>query len=157
MDKRVDRDAVLEQIADSMHRMKREMQSHLLKMYDAIELPPAQVDLLKQIRCKGPLSHKDLAAEARLTPGAVTQLLDGLDSAGSIVRSPSPDDRRVSYISISPMGEKKLDIAIQQYRKLLFSAFEVLSDEELVAYAQVQQKLLAWHETHNPLTESKKE
>jgi DNA-binding MarR family transcriptional regulator len=153
----VNRDDVIEQIADNLHRIKREMQSHLLKTYDAIDLSPAQVELLKQIRCKGPLSHKDLAAEARLTPGAVTQLLDGLDTAGCISRNQSPDDRRVSYIAISHVGEEKLDIAIKQYRTLLFSAFEVLSDDELATYEQAQRKLIAWHETHCPMSESKKE
>jgi DNA-binding MarR family transcriptional regulator len=153
----MDRDAVIEQIADNLHRIKREMQNHLLKTSDATDLSPAQMELLKQIRCKGPLSHKELAAEARLTPGAVTQLLDGLDANGCIVRSQSPDDRRVSFISISPVGEQKLDAAITQFHKLLFAAYDALDDDELLAYAAAQRKLVAWHEAHCSMNESKKE
>jgi DNA-binding MarR family transcriptional regulator len=153
----LDRAQAIEQIADNLHMMKREMQSHLLKVYDAINLSPAQVELLKQIRCKGPLSHKQLAAEARLTPGAVTQLIDGLYAAGCIERKQSSDDRRVSYISISQAGERKLDMAMGYYQKLLKTAFDTLTDEELAVYQQAQAKLIDWYKTSHPDPQTSKE
>ena len=153
----MDRTAVIGQIADNMHWLKRETQNHLARTYDAMELSPAQVELLKLISCKGPLSHKELAAEARLTPGAITQLLDGLETANCIVREDSPKDRRVSIISISPTGNEKLQAAISYYRSLLMRAFDALDDDELLAYSHAQQKLIDWHKANCPDTQAKKE
>jgi DNA-binding MarR family transcriptional regulator len=69
-------------------------------------LTPAQFDiLLRLVRTPGfrmPMTR--LAREAALSSGGFTKVADRLVEAGLIVRRPSPEDRRVTYASLTEHG-----------------------------------------------------
>ncbi|MBN6039172.1 MarR family winged helix-turn-helix transcriptional regulator [Amycolatopsis sp. 195334CR] len=54
----------------------------------------------------GPLSAGALAKEIGLTPGAVTGMVDRLERAGLVHRTPDPDDRRRVVISTAGGGAR---------------------------------------------------
>ena len=144
----MDRSVLVQQIADNIHWLKRETQGHLSHTFASLNVSPAQIELLKLVREQQPVSHKELAAQARLTPGAVSQLLDGLEQSGSITRTESPTDRRVSLVSLSHEGEHTLHKAKELFMRTFMNAFDSLDDDELLAYQRAQQKLIAWHEAN---------
>jgi len=141
------RDDTLKAIFDTMGVMKRTMHGYFLHTYEKLHLSPAQVELLFTIHFSEPVSHKELANKLQLTPGAISQLLDVLDQAGYIIRTPSKSDRRVNYVSISSTGQQIIDKFAKTRQAIFTEALATLSDQELAVYLQVQRKMLAYFES----------
>lgn len=144
------RNDTLQSIHDNWGPLKRAMQAHFLHYFGEQNISPAQFELLKTVSCGQPISHKELARKMQLTPGAISQLLEGLEAAELIERTPHPEDRRIVHISLSRAGQAKLHDFHERRKQLLDTAFATLSDEELLAYLHVQQALLDHLENHHP-------
>jgi len=151
----MEREELMQRIFDNMGQMKRIMHSHFAPSFESYNLSPAQFELLKMIGCNEPLSHKELAHRMQLTPGAVSQLLTGLEEADCVVRTPDPEDRRVIYLSLSPTGKRMLEDLRAKRQKMINEAFAVLSTEELAAFTSAQQKLIVWLEANAPIAKPK--
>ncbi|MEO5565370.1 MAG: MarR family transcriptional regulator [Luteimonas sp.] len=67
------------------------------------ELTFSQYITLKQL-AQGFASVTDLARAADVNPGAMTRLLDKLESRGLIVREADASDRRALHIHLTPAG-----------------------------------------------------
>lgn len=147
----MNREEILRELFSTMARMKRTMHHRFQSGFEKLGVSPSQADLLMHIYKSQPLSHKALADILGLTPGAVSQLLEGLDRSGYIIRTADPGDRRVSYLSISRSGKRKIDEFSRLREQLFTAAFSTLTDEELAIYLQVQQKMIHWFETNQPL------
>jgi DNA-binding MarR family transcriptional regulator len=137
-------------ISDSFGQLKRAMQAYVLHQEDSVQVSPAQIELLRTIHCYQPVSHKALAAHMQLTPGAVTQLIAGLDEADCIVRTADTTDRRISYVSVSKLGKRTLDNFQKLRKQLLIGAFSELAEEDLQTYLRVQHHLINWLEHNHP-------
>ena len=55
-----------------------------------------------------PVGPHELAQQLRVSPGAVTQLLDLLERQGRIRRQSHKSDRRMSVVTLTPTGRKVL-------------------------------------------------
>src|SRR4030067_1298491 len=66
------------------------------------QLSPPQVHLLFTIagRKEAAISMKELAELSSITPGAVTQFVDGLVERGLVAREGDPHDRRVGALEV---------------------------------------------------------
>src|SRR5690606_21293334 len=61
--------------------------------------------ILAQLMDQGrPATHSELAQWSGVTNGTITGLVDGLEREGYVRREPSPDDRRVVMIALTPAG-----------------------------------------------------
>lgn len=127
---------------EQMAEFKRVGHTHFLHSFEKLGLSPTQLQLLTTIKFTQPVSPKQLAAKMQLSPSAISQVLDGLDSAGYITRTPSQTDRRIVNLSLSPIGTRKLEDLDQQREALLTEAFAALSDQELELWLHVQRKLI---------------
>lgn len=148
------REELVQAVIDSWGPLKRAVHQYFLHYYAPLHLSPVQLELLKTIHSCQPLSHKQLAHHMQLTPGAVSQQLEALEQANLVERTLNPDDRRVSYLSVSPEGQQKLAAFRTSSRQLFADALSGLSDEELAAYIKAQRSLRQHLEHH---TEKPKE
>lgn len=73
-------------------------------------LAPHQGRALRIIGSEGPLRLSALAEQLHIAPRSATEVADALQERGLIERSPDPDDRRATLVSITPAGR---DIAEQ--------------------------------------------
>jgi len=144
-----DRSDVHQQMNDALNRFKRAMQTYSAEHFKDSALSPAQLAVLKAIHYLQPISHKALAADLQLTPGAISQLIEALDQAGSIVRTVSESDRRVTYLSLSHEGKRLLAHYDKLRLKLITEATGSLSKSDLVSYVKVQSALTGWLESHS--------
>ena len=91
-------------------------------------------------RATAPMRQKDLAASLGLDSSSVVRLLDGLETAGLIVRA-GHVDRRAKTIDITPKG---LEV-VQQVKALInqerLKLFADVSDEQLTAAFAVLQNI----------------
>lgn len=69
-----------------------------------LDLHPAQAGALLQLAC--PLPMNELAAVLACDNSNVTGLVDRLEARGLVTRRPSPEDRRVKRVVLTPAGER---------------------------------------------------
>jgi DNA-binding MarR family transcriptional regulator len=65
-----------------------------------------QYQLLEPLLAGDALSVRDLADQAGVAPPSATRMLDGLERAGFVTRSPSPRDRRVVDVALTAEGDR---------------------------------------------------
>jgi DNA-binding MarR family transcriptional regulator len=105
------------------------------------ELSQAQFELLMELREQGELSAGELAGAARLSPGTVTQMLDGLAESGHVERVRSETDRRVVVSRLTPLGAGKIDAKRAAWQARWEEALGGFSARDLKAATQVLQAL----------------
>jgi DNA-binding MarR family transcriptional regulator len=95
---------------------------------------------------QGPISAGDLARELRVSPGAVTTIVDRLERAGYARRVPDPEDRRRVLIETTPIVA---EMSAQIYGTPAEGAAENFgrwTDEEGDAILRFQRVSQAWLE-----------
>lgn len=132
-----------------MNVSHRVMKVHFQRVFEQSDLSPSQMQLLSIIEHYEPISLKILAAHMRMTPGAITQLIDGLDTAGYIERRQDPTDRRVTHIMTSKAAKAQLAELKKLREQILKKALASLDEHELKTFLKIQQKMLAYFEKEN--------
>jgi DNA-binding MarR family transcriptional regulator len=83
------------ELADLFLRASRRMRRHQVERLAPLGLTPAQARALRVIVGDGaPLRMVDLADRLGIVPRSVTTLVDALESAGLVTRTPDPANRR---------------------------------------------------------------
>jgi DNA-binding MarR family transcriptional regulator len=93
-------------------RLARELEQRLEPVYREHGLEPGWHDVLATLRRSGPpfrLRPTDLTNASMLTSSGTTKRLDRLEQAGLIERSPDPDDRRGTLITLTDAGRELID------------------------------------------------
>jgi DNA-binding MarR family transcriptional regulator len=99
-------------IVGRMSRLAREIEARLEPVYREHGLEPGWHDILATLRRHGPpfqLRPTDLTNASMLTSSGTTKRLDKLEQAGLIARSPDPDDRRGTLITLTDAGRELID------------------------------------------------
>ena len=107
------------------------------------ELSHAQFELLIELYERGELPAGELAAAARLSPAAVTQMLDHLAESGHVERVRSSSDRRVVVSRLTPQGRGKILAKRAVWQRRWEHALDGLSARELRAATRVLEQLSA--------------
>ncbi len=79
-----------------------------------------------------------LADKAGVTRATMTGLIDGLEQSGLVARVFAKDDRRSVIISLTAVGQAKLDVVMPDYYRRLKQCMQALDEEKR---AQLQQIL----------------
>ncbi len=128
--------------------VQRMMHTCLQRSFDETGVAPSQLQILHLIRQKQPVSLKVLASDLHLTPGAITQLVEGAVQAGYVNRSESSEDRRITDVSLTKAGTAILKLLEQKKQSLLTKVVADLDNDELAMYLRVQQKMLSYLEEY---------
>ena len=98
------------QLRDEIKRAMQDAQGQSTILSDAIAdrltVTPTELECLGTLALGGPLSAGDLAKRTGLTSGAVTRLIDRLESRGIARRRADPEDRRRVLVEITPFATK---------------------------------------------------
>jgi DNA-binding MarR family transcriptional regulator len=82
------------------------------------ELTPRQYLLLLMIKATAErgahATITDLVDRLALTQSTVTELVQRAEEAGLVMRAPSPVDGRVVHLSLSPIGDERLERAFRE-------------------------------------------
>jgi DNA-binding MarR family transcriptional regulator len=96
---------------------------------------------LGRIMVAGSLSPKQLAEALDLTTGTVTALLDRLERAGLVARSPHPRDRRMLQIELTPLGRDRYSGVLANWDRQVVMAAETMPRETLLATVEFLRRL----------------
>lgn len=136
------REQLVSTVFDNMTTFKRGLHGSMELFIKGLPVSRAQLELLFTIQHLEPVSSKQLADHLQLTPGAVSQLLDGLTDQGFVERHVTPNDRRVQRLKLSLNGAKLLAGIEKGRRKYMERVMQHLSDQELAVWVRIQQKLI---------------
>jgi len=113
-----------------MHHLSNEMQiTH-----------PQWIVLHHIKRCKM-INIKDLANLLGITSSAITQIVDGLVKKELLLRKRNKEDRRILDIELSGKAISKFDSIKNTSFNTLSALFDVLDDEELQDYRDLNNKI----------------
>jgi len=115
------------------------------------ELSHAQFELLIELQERGELSAGELACAARLAPGTVTQMLDGLAESGHVERARSEQDRRIVVSRLTPLGEHQIEIKRAAWKARWQGALEGVPERDLRAATRVLERLGAMFDETAPV------
>ncbi len=101
-----------------------------------------QGHLLQAIGSVKSLQAGDIADKMGITPGAITQVLDILESRQLICRSNDPEDRRKVKISLSGNGKKCLKLLKKAMHSDIKSLFSTLNDSDIRSLEEIVKKLI---------------
>jgi DNA-binding MarR family transcriptional regulator len=118
----------------------------------------AQYGLLFALEGGGALSARDLGEAASLAPASVTQMLDGLEAGGLVVRSRSAEDKRVVLTELTEQGRAAIAEMRARTEPAWSAALAEFSDRDLHRAAAVLERLAEYFtrlaETPQTLLES---
>src|SRR3954462_6126508 len=79
---------------------------HLPARGEAFELSPVQCHVLHLIEPERPMAMGRLAETLGCDASNITGLVDRLEDRGLVQRQPSPEDRRIKVIRLTPTGSR---------------------------------------------------
>jgi DNA-binding MarR family transcriptional regulator len=79
----------------------------------------------------GPVLMRALSQALGISPRTVTGLVDGLEADGWVTRTPHPEDRRATIISLTPAAETALARMQENYQALAHDLIGDLPPEDL--------------------------
>ncbi len=106
--------------------LSQDMSSSLARM----GLTEARTHLIWQLRKLGPCPQRALASALRVTPRAVTALVDGLVETGFVTREPCPTDRRATLVTFTELGRSTAQALADSHRELARRLFGGMTAEE---------------------------
>jgi MarR family 2-MHQ and catechol resistance regulon transcriptional repressor len=84
----------------------------------------------------------DLANQVALSPSGLTRAVDRLEEAQLVTREQCPEDRRVSYASLTPAGLARIEAALPAHLEHLDEYFvSALTPEELQQLTAAMRKV----------------
>lgn len=71
-----------------------------------VDLTMSQFRALVMIRRWGPQTGRHLAARLHVTPGTLVPLVDRLEEQGYVRRVPDKEDRRITWLELTPKSDR---------------------------------------------------
>ena len=92
--------------------------------------------------CQTPLTPAELAERTGVTRATITGLVDTLERAGFVTRTPHPEDRRMMCIGLTKRGEKLLAQIMPEHFRRMAWLMEPLSENERKTFVRLFTKVL---------------
>ena len=99
------------QLRFSVMRLSRRLRQQAVEG----DITPSQLSALAVLVRGGRLTLSQLADQEKVQPPTITRIVDSLLAQGWVSRTPSDEDRRVTWVSATPAGEE-LVAAIRRRR-----------------------------------------
>jgi MarR family 2-MHQ and catechol resistance regulon transcriptional repressor len=90
---------------------------------------------------KGPLPVNTIGRQVMLTSGSITTAVDRLEKKRLVRRQACPDDRRVTFVTLTTTGRTLIRRVFKVHADRLETLFEPLSDPERSTLAALLKKL----------------
>lgn len=102
---------------------------------------PTAFAVLEVLYYKGSQPIQQIGAKLLLQSGNVTYVIDKLEAAGLLHRTPCPRDRRVIYANLTPRGKELMDHLYPEYAERIDHALSGLTDEEKKVMIELLKKM----------------
>ena len=121
------------------------------KIADQLGFRLTDMQCMNVLELLGPSTPKQLAQHTGLTTGGVTVMLDRLQKAGFVRRSPHPTDRRSILVSVNPKKVKAIHAHYDKVNDATVAILSELPEQELVIAAKFLARLNQVRVERSPL------
>jgi MarR family transcriptional regulator, 2-MHQ and catechol-resistance regulon repressor len=97
--------------------------------------------VLEILMHKGPLPVNTIGRQVMLTSGSISTAIDRLEEKGLVLRQACPDDRRVTYVTLTTTGRSLIRRVFKVHANRLEALFEPLSSAERSTLATLLKQL----------------
>lgn len=136
-----DRRKLIEKIIENIYAIKHKIAAEIHFFFAEIQITHSQWLVLQLVKKNKIIRIKDLANLLDITSSAATQIVDGLVDKGLLMRKRNPDDRRTLKIELSEKSRNQFDSIKNKSFKTLYSLFNVLDNDELLKYCELNDKI----------------
>ena len=137
------RKQLIEEIIENFRTLARRIMTEGHRGLERCPITPAQAQILFIVMRQKNISVKEMAEKLSISPSAVVQLIEDLVKNGYLIRKNHPQNHR--FVQITP-SEKAID-PIKKFKscfiKKIATLFDNLSDEELLQYNELIQKIIS--------------
>ncbi|GIO37872.1 MarR family winged helix-turn-helix transcriptional regulator [Paenibacillus antibioticophila] len=102
---------------------------------------PTAFAVMEVLYYKGAQPIQQIGAKLLLQSGNVTYVIDKLEAAGYLRRTPSPRDRRVIYADLTPQGRELMDQLYPEFSDRIDYALSGLTEEEKLIMIELLKKM----------------
>ncbi len=100
--------------------------------------------LIAKVSDKQAVTPSDIAKKMEISLSAITHHLTALENKGYISRTPSPDDKRVTLVTLSDRGKLLVDKLQAGFWKKLCGLVEFLGDDDSRELIQLLTKMTTY-------------
>jgi DNA-binding MarR family transcriptional regulator len=130
---------VAELLVTCVKRMRRHVDARLAEH----GLSMSRTKVIGLLGFRGPTHQGEIATMFDLAPRTVTELVDGLERDGLVMRTADPDDRRARYVDLTPAGQEVLARATAARDQIVSDIFGSLDQGQLESLAVTLRQLNA--------------
>jgi DNA-binding MarR family transcriptional regulator len=123
-------------LADLVRQYSSAVLRHAAATAKRMSLEASELAALEHLQAAGPMSQKHLAERLSMSPGAVTAMIDRLESRGYVQRIPNPKDRRSALVRITKAGLEESLRHLWPYIEDMRGVEEGFSEEERAVVAR---------------------
>lgn len=120
----------LHQFQDLMTKLFQCCQERMQYQSEKFNLPDAELRCLLLFGSERYLTPKGIAQKMKLVKSRITKIVDGLIKKEFIQRIKDPEDSRISLLSLTPLGKKKLHEIIEFLDEIHHSVLEQMAPEQ---------------------------
>jgi DNA-binding MarR family transcriptional regulator len=136
-----DRRKLIEKITENIYAIKHKIAAEIHFFFDETQITHSQLLVLHLVKKNKIIRIKDLANFLDITSSAATQIVNGLVDKGLLMRKRNPDDRRTLKIELSEKSKNQFDSIKNKSFNTLYSLFNVLDNDELLKYCELNDKI----------------
>jgi DNA-binding MarR family transcriptional regulator len=112
------------------------LNADMTQAIEALDLTASRTHLLWELGQRGPVTQRVLADALKVTPRAVTGLVDALVESGLVTREPHPADRRATLVTFTPEGKRLIAQLKRDHRALARALFRPMSRREFDCFGR---------------------
>jgi DNA-binding MarR family transcriptional regulator len=126
-----------ESLAEAFWSVARRLRHQNLEALAPWDVTPSQFRAIGVLSRHGTMRLSELARHLRIAPRSATEVVDDLEQADLVVRTPDPGDRRATLVALAERGVE-LSGALRKARAAeAESYFGVLSDDDRAELARI--------------------
>jgi DNA-binding MarR family transcriptional regulator len=123
-------------LADLVREYTSAVLRHAAATAKRMSLEASELAALEHLQATGPMTQKHLGERLSMSPGAVTAMIDRLESRRYVQRTPNPEDRRSALVGITRAGIEESLRHLWPYIEDMRALEEGLSEEERAVVAR---------------------
>jgi DNA-binding MarR family transcriptional regulator len=123
-------------LADLVREYTSAVLRHAAATAKRMSLEASELAALEHLQAAGPMTQKHLGERLSMSPGAVTAMIDRLESRRYVQRRPNPEDRRSALVGITKAGIEESLRHLRHYVEDMRALEEGLSEEERAVVAR---------------------
>src|ERR671916_1187982 len=125
-----------QQLANLVRQYTSAVLRHAAATAKRMSLEASELAALEHLQAAGPMTQKRLGERLSMSPGAVTAMIDRLESRGYVERIPNPEDRRSALVLITKTGLEESLRHLWPYIEDMKGLEEGFSEEERAVVAR---------------------